>query len=140
MIRDLTGMAITELLADAGVAAIVGQKVRGEFAANEGPPAVIVEALGINYDPGGGSRRLRLQQPMFAAQCYGVTRVQTAQLANAVVEAVELRGPRKDASGRLVWLSLVEGGGDVVLDPFTKWPVATVTFTYLGAQRAAAVV
>jgi hypothetical protein len=67
-----------------------------------------------------------------------VTRVQASQLANAVVEAVELRGPRKDASGRLVYLSLVEGGGDVELDPSTKWPFATVTFTFIGAQQAVA--
>lgn len=139
MIVDLTGKAITELLADAGVTGIVGAKVRPEFAANEGPPAVIVEQLGIDYNPGGGTRRLRLQAPLFAAKCYGATRVQASQLANAVVEAVELRGPRKDASGRLVWASLVEGGGDVIADPVTKWPFATVTFTFLGAQRAAAV-
>lgn len=138
MIRDLTGLVMTELLANAAVAAIVGAKVRSEFGLNEGPPAVIVEQLGINYNPGGGTRRLRLQASLFAAKTYGVTRVQAAQLANAVVEAVELRGPRKDASGRLVWLSLVESGGDVILDPVTRWPHATITFTYLGAQQTAA--
>jgi hypothetical protein len=136
-IVDLTGKAITELLANAAVTAIVGQKVRAEFASNEGPPAVIVRQLGINYNPGGGTRRLGLQQPMFAALAYGVTRVQASQLANAVVDAMNMRGPRKDASGRLVWQSLVEGGGDVELDPTTGWPFATVTFTYLGAQQAA---
>ncbi len=138
MIVDLTGKAITELLANAGVTAIVGQKVRGELASNDAPPAVVVVPLAIGYSPFGQTRRARLQAPMFAALCYGVTRPQASQLANAIVEAMELRGPRKDASGRLVYLSLVEGGGEVELDPNTRWPVATVTFRLIGAQQAVA--
>ncbi len=136
MIVDFTGKAITELLASAPITAIVGQKVRGELASNEGPPAVVVRALAINYSPFGQTRRTRLQAPMFAALCYAVTRVQASQLANAVVEAMELRGPRRDVSGRLVHLSLVDGGGDVELDPDTRWPFATVTFRLIGAQQA----
>lgn len=138
MIVDLTGKAISELLADAGVSAIVGQKVRGELGAGEGPPAVIVRSLDVSYSVGPGTRRLRLQVPVFAALCYGVTRPQASQLANAVVEAIELQGPRRDASGRQVLLSLVEGGGNVELDPTTKWPFATVTFSFVGGQRAVA--
>ena len=138
MIVDLTGKAITELLANAAVTAIVGQKVRGEFASNEGPPAVIVSQLGISYSPFGQTRRARLQAPLFAAKCYGVTRVQASQLANAVAEAMELRGPRKDASGRLVHISLVDSGGDIELDPTTKWPFGTVIFRLIGAQQAVA--
>lgn len=138
MIVDFTGKVITELLANAGVTAIVGQKVRGELASNDAPPAVVVRALAIDYSPMGQTRRARLQAPTFAALCYGATRVQASQLANAVVEAMELRGPRKDASGRLVHISLVEGGGDVELDPDTRWPFATVTFRLIGAQQAVA--
>jgi hypothetical protein len=138
-IVDLTGMAITEIRDFPAVTAIVGQKTRSEWAAGETPPGVIVRALAIDYDPGGGTRRLGLQAPIFAALCYGATRIQASQLANAVVEAVNMRGPRKTAAGKLVWQSLVDGGGDVELDPVTKWPFATVTFTYLGAQQAAAV-
>ena len=139
MIVDLTGKAITELLANAGVTAIVGQKVRGEWAVGEGPPGVLIRQLGTTYNLGPGTRRLGLQVPMLAALCYGVTRPQASQLGNAVVEAVNMRGPRKDASGRLVLASLVEGGGDVELDPDTKWPFATVTFRLIGAQQAVAV-
>lgn len=134
MIEDLTGMAILELRTNAGVAAIVGEKVRPEWADGEGPPGVLIRQLGITYSRGPGTRRLGLQAPMLAALCYGVTRPQAAQLANAVVEAVNARGPRTDASGRLVFGSLVEGGGDVVLDPDTRWPFATVTFELVGAQ------
>lgn len=135
---DLTGTAIRELLANTAITAIVGQRVRAELASNEGPPAVVIRALGIDYSPMGQTRRARLQAPMFAALCYGVTRVQASQLANAVVEAMELRGPRRDASGRLVYLSLVEGGGDVELDPDTRWPQSTITFRLIGSQRAVA--
>lgn len=138
MIVDLTGVAITELLAATAVTSIVGQKVRSEFANNEGPPAVIVRQLPISYSPMGQTRRARLQEPMFEAKTYGNTRIQAAQLANAVVEAFELRGPRRDASGRLVHISLVDGGGDVVLDPDTKWPFGTVIFRLIGAQQAVA--
>ena len=138
MIVDLTGKVITELLANAAVTAIVGQKVRGEFASNEGPPAVIVSQLGISYQVGSGTRRLGLQVPLFAAKCYGATRPQASQLANAVVEAINVRGPRRDAAGRQVHMSLVESGGDVVLDPDIRWPFATVTFRFVGGQQAVA--
>jgi hypothetical protein len=136
-ILDLTGMAIVEIRDFPAVTAIVGQKTRPEFAEGEGPPAVIIHQLGIDYHPL-PAFRAKLQRPMFAALCYGVTRVQAAQVANAVVEAIESRDTRKDASNRLVFASLVESGGEIELDPVTKWPFATVTFTYLGAQQAIA--
>lgn len=139
MIVDLTGKAISEILAFPAVTAIAGQKVRGELGANEGPPAVIVEGLGIDYSPFGQTRRAKLQAPTFVAKCIGVTRIQASQLANAVVEAVNLRGPRVDAGGRLVHLSLVESSGNVELDPVTKWPTALVVFTFIGAQQAVSV-
>jgi hypothetical protein len=135
---DLTGKAITELLSFTSITGIVGQRVRGEFASDEEPPAVIVEQLGIDYSPFGQTRRARLQAPTFAANCFGTTRVQAAQLGNAVAEAMELRGPRKDATGRLVYLSVVDSGGNVILDPVTRWPFATVIFTLTGAQVAVA--
>jgi hypothetical protein len=138
VIVDLWGVVSNELKANAGVVAIVGDRVRSEWGKNDVAPLVIIVQLGIGYSPMGQTRRTRIQAPIFAALCYGVTRVQASQLANAVVEAVELRGPRKDATGRLVYLSLVEGGGDVELDPSTKWPFATVTFTLIGSQRAVA--
>lgn len=140
MIVDLTGVAIRELLANAGVTAIVGQKVRPEWASNESPPGVIVEGLTTTYNLGPGTRRLGLQVPLFIAKCYGTTRPQASQLANAVVEAMNVRGPRKDASSRLVYASLVESGGDPVTDPDTKWPHSDVVFRLVGAQQAAAVV
>lgn len=137
-IVDLTGKAITEILVYPAVTAIVGSKVRGEWATNESPPAVLVRSLGVSYTPGRGTRRLGLQLPLFAALCFGNSRPQAMQVANAVVEAVNMRGPRKDGSGRLVFLSMVESGGDVELDPTTNWPFATVTFTFVGAQAAVA--
>lgn len=135
---DLTGVAITELLADPGVAGIVGPKVGPEFGARWTPPAIIVEQLGIDYSPGGQTRRARLQRPLIAAKCYGTTKQQAAQVANAVVNAMELRGPRYGSGGRLVHISLVETGGDVILDPDTNWPYGTVTFFLIGAQEAIA--
>lgn len=136
-IVDLTGLAIIEIRDFPAVTAIVGPKVRPEFGDQEGPPAVIIEALGIDYSPMGRTRRARLQAPAFAAKCYGVTRQQAAQVATAVVAAVELRGPRKSGT-KLVYLSLVESGGNVILDPVTKWPYATVIFTLIGSQLAVA--
>jgi hypothetical protein len=135
---DLTGKAVTEIRDFAAVAAITPRVRGGELADNDAPPAVIVRPLAIDYSPFGQTRRARLQAPLFAALCYGVTRVQAAQLAGAVVDAVNLRGPRKDAQNRLIYLSLVEGDGEVVLDPDTRWPFATVTFTFIGAAGAVA--
>ena len=137
-IVDLTGVAITEILAFPAVTAIVGPRVRGEFASGEGPPAVIVESLAIDYSPMGRTRRARLQAPIFAAKCYHLTRPGCSQLANAVVESMELRGPRRGTGNRLVYLSLVTSGGDVVLEPVTNRLVATVIFTLVGAQAAVA--
>lgn len=136
-IADLTGMGIQELAADAGVSGIAGPRVSSEVAKGWQPPLVVVVALGIDYNPGGGARRLGLQAPTLAARCYGADRKQASQLGNAVAAAINMRGARRDGAGRLVHLSLVESGGDVILDPVTKWPYATVIFTLVGAQRAA---
>lgn len=136
MIVDLTGMVITEIRDFPAVTALVGQQTRPEFAEGEGPPAVIIESLAINFNPTPRVRRARLQAPMFVAKCYGMTRPQAVQVRNAVVEAVELRGPRIGTGGRFVIRSDVEAGDGVELDPVTKWPHADVTFTYLGAQQA----
>lgn len=139
MIVDLTGVAVTELRLNAAVAAITSRVRGGELAGDDVPPAVVVVSLGIDYSPMGRTRSAKLQAPLFAAQCFGGTRPQAAQLANAVAAAMELRRGRIDSGGRLVLLSLVEGGGDVVLDPDTRWPFATVTFSLIGAQQAVAV-
>lgn len=138
MTVDLTGKAVTEIRDYTAVAAITPRVRGGELADNDAPPAVVIRAIDIDYSPFGRTRRARLQAPLFAALCYGVTRIQAAQLAGAVVDAVNLRGPRKDAQNRLIYLSLVEGDGEVVLDPDTRWPFATVTFTYIGAAGAVA--
>lgn len=139
MTVDLTGVAVTNIRDWPSVAAITPRVRGGELAPNDAPPAVVVALLTISYTPfGPGNRRAGLQAPLFAANCFGLTRQQAAQLANAVVDAVNLRGPRKDAQGRYVALSLVESGGDIALDPVTSWPFATVTFTFIGAAQAVA--
>lgn len=135
-IVDLTGMAIVEIRDFPAVSALVGQKTRPEFAEGESPPAVIIEALAVDFNPTPLVRRAKLQSPTYVAKCYGVTRQQAVQVRNAVVEAIEMRGIRRDASNRLVFVSQVEGGGGVELDPVTKWPHSDVTFSYLGAQAA----
>lgn len=133
---DLTGVAVVEVRDAAAVAAITPRVRGGELAGDDAPPAVAISALGIGYSPFGQTRRARLQEAMFAAKCYGGTRIQAAQLGNAVAGAIEVRGPRKDASGRLVYLSLVESAGTVELDPDTRWPFSTVIFSLIGAQQA----
>jgi hypothetical protein len=135
-IVDLTGKAVTEIRDFPAVAAITPRVRGGELAPGDGPPAIVIVRLAVDYNPGGTTRRMRIQAPMFAANCFGADRRQAAQLADAVVEAIDLRGPRRDVQNRLVYLSLVEGGGDVVLDPVTRWPTATVTFSFIGAQQA----
>ena len=140
MIVDLTGVAIREILAFPAVNTIVAQKVRGEWAQGESPPGVIVEGLTTTYNLGPGTRRLGLQVTLYVARCYGATKPQASQLANAVVEAMNVRGPRTDASGRLVLASLVETGGDPETDPVTGWPHSDVVFRLVGAQQAVPVV
>lgn len=137
-IVDLTGVAVREIRDFPLVSAITTRVRGGELASDDTPPAIVIVSLGISYSPLGQTRGARLQAPIFAARCYGANRPQAAQLANAVVAAVELRRARIDAQGRLVHLSLVESGGESELDPTTRWPYATVTFTYIGAQVAVA--
>lgn len=136
MIVDLTGKAVVEIRDFPAVAAITPRVRGGELASGDGPPAIVIARLAVDFSPFGATRRMGIQAPLFAANCYGADRRQAAQLADAVVEAINLRGPRRDAQNRLVYLSLVEGGGDVVLDPDTRWPTATVTFSFVGAQQA----
>jgi hypothetical protein len=139
MIQDLTGPTITEVATFPAVIAIASTKVAGEIGQGWTPPMVIIEVLAIDYSPFGRTRRARLQAPIFAAKCYGGTRIQASQLGNAVAEAMELRGPRIKSTGKVFYLSLVTSGGDVVLDPLTKWPYSTVIFTVIGHQFAVAV-
>jgi hypothetical protein len=137
-IVDLTGVAIREIVAYPAVAAIAGEKVHPEWAEGEAPPAVIVESLGIDYSPLGRTRTAKLQGHTLVAKCFGGNRIQASQLGNAVAEAMNLRKARKDAQGRLVFLSVVSSGGNPALDPLTRWPFTSVIFTLVGAQGAVA--
>lgn len=137
MTVDMLGMAVVMIRDDAGVAAIT-PRVRGaERAPNDAAPLVIVRKLGADYAPF-GARRARLQRQLFAAVCVGSTFIQAGQLAGAVVDAVNLKGPRRDASGRYLAISLVEGGGDATNDPQTGDATETVTFTFTGGAQAPA--
>lgn len=138
MTVDFTGVAVVNIRDWPSVAAITTRVRGGELAQGDAPPCVIVRKLTPDYDPFGGTRRAGLQRPLFAALCFGTTYQQAAQLAGAVVDAVNLRGPRKDAQGRYVALSLVEGGDGPTLDPATGWVTETVTFTFIGAAQAVA--
>lgn len=138
MTVDLLGKAVTEIRDNAAVAAITPRVRGGELFDDDAPPAVVIRGLSNNFSPFGRTRRARLQSPTLVALCYGLDRQKADELANAVTSAVNLKGPRRDASGRLVHLSLVDSHGPTDLDPATRWPLRTVLFRMIGAQDAIA--
>lgn len=137
---DPLGVVLTTLLATPAVTAIVGGRVRGaELADDDAPPAVVLRRLGVTRRPvGGGSGRAGLQGVTIAALCFGATYVQAAQLVGAVTDALHMKGPRRDAGGRLIYLSVEESIGGATLDPQTRWPSETAVISVIAAAQTVA--
>jgi hypothetical protein len=135
---DPLGYLLTTIRGDSAVAAIT-TRIRGaELASDDAPPAVVLRRLGVTRDPFGRSPKAGLQQVTIAALCFGATPAQAAQLYGAVSDAIHMKGPRKDASNRLIYLSIDESGGEATLDPETRWPTETCVINVIAAAQVVA--
>lgn len=136
---DPLGFLLTTIR-DAPAVAAITPRVRGaQLADDDAPPAVVLRRLGVTRSPvGPNSDRVGLQGVTIAALCYGVTFQQAAQLYGAVSDAVHMKGPRRDAGGRLIFLSIDESGGEATLDPDTRWPFETAVINVIAAAQTVA--
>lgn len=135
---DPLGPILTTIRDNATVAAIT-TRIRGfELQSDDAPPAVVLRRLGVTRGPFGQTERAGIQQVTIAALCYGITPQQAAALYGAVSDAIHNRGPRKDAQGRLIYLSMEESGGEATLDPDTRWPFETAVIQVIAAAQAIA--
>lgn len=137
---DNTGQVIAMLRDDGAVAAIVGNRVRGdEPGAGWSPPFVTVAWLHTNRFPfGAGSGRLRLQRVFHSVKCYGTTPEQAIQLYGAVSDAIHFPNPQVDSRERVLLQSRDEPGGDISTDPDTKWPFVDATVVSIAGADALA--
>ncbi len=141
---DPLGVIVTEVRDAAAVRAIVGQyagvwKVAGGEARQAWePPFVVIVRLGTVRRAQLGSHRAGVQTLRLAANCFGVTPQQAAQLYGAVSDVLHVRGPRRDAQGRQLFISLEEIGGQPNEQPGTGWPYETAVFNVIAGAQAAA--
>lgn len=158
--KDVTGMVVTEIRDAPAVAALgVGDRV---WAAEIAPPrtwsaggsrtdprpcVVVVQLVRSRTPFGPGSGRIGLQRPRYAVRCYGapdakgdgrVARRNSRELAGAVSDVVHQKGPRVDATGRAIHLSVDVGAGSPGVDPDTSWPYETVVISVIAGAQAVA--
>jgi hypothetical protein len=132
---DPLGPTLTSIRDFPAVAAIT-PRVRGAaLKASDKPPAVVLRRLGDTRNPFGNGSRTGLQRVTLVALCYGLTPQQATDLRGAVSDAVHMRGPRTDAQGRLIYLSIDESGGGATLDPDTRWPFEEAVIDVIAAAQ-----
>lgn len=142
---DPTGVIVSEIRDDSAVRAIVGQhagvwKVAGGEAREAWtPPYVVVMRLGVSRAPfNPGNKRLGMQLVRLAANCFGATQQQAAQLYGAVSDVLHVKGARRDAQGRQLFISFEEVGGQPDTQIGTGWPYETAIFNIVAAAQAVA--
>lgn len=138
---DILGKVIIELRADAGVAAIVSDRVRGYEPApsdigagtDESPYKAFVVAVHLGAQR---ENRVPVQRPRIALRCYGRTLIEAAQLGTAVSDALHYIGPRLHANGLGIYTSFATDGGEQDKDPDTQQPYVTVFADFTATTQA----
>lgn len=83
----------------------------------------------------GRTGRAGLQGVTVSALCFGTSYQQAAQLYGAVSDAIHMKGPRRDSSGRQIYLSIDESDGGATLDPDTRWLTETGVISVIAAAQ-----
>lgn len=140
MIEDLLAALVAYLRADAGVAALAGQRVYAlelppEEAANMPRHAVVLS-------PSGGfvpdyTHSLRLDSARVDVFSYGATPFEAMRLRRAVRAALRNLERVKQGSVLIHW-ALPAGGFADERDPHVRWPRVFESFSVLAAEQAAA--
>jgi len=142
---DPMGALISELRADADVAALVATRVRG------GEPAP-----GTDTTPGdarGPGRyqafivltgapapmgRVPVTRSTYGVRCYGVTYQNATAVWGAVVKALHFAGPRLKANGLGIFTSYLEESAEPGADPDTQQPYVEGTIRINATAQAIA--
>ncbi len=141
---DVTGLIVTEVRDDPAVRAIVGQydgiwKVAApEARAGWSPPYVQIVRLGTARRAQLGTHRAGVLTVRIAANCFATTPQQASQLYGAVSDVLHVKRLRRDAQGRLIYVSLEDVGGQPDEQPGTGWPYETAIFSIIAAAQAVA--
>lgn len=120
---DPLGKLITEIRSNTAVAALTTRIRGGEAAAGDalGPGSyqrfVVLTRLGNERAKRAGMQTLRI-----AARCYGTSYSDAAALAGAVSDAIHNIGPRRNATGVLIFRSYDDIGQGATKDPDTGQP------------------
>jgi hypothetical protein len=137
---DPFGALVTLLRADATVASIVSNKVRGE--ASGDPPMVVIVEGGTTRRPfGPGSGRIGMQLVTYLLRCYGpdspTGAITARMLAGAVSDVLHGLPPTKVGTKYLARAYAPEISG-AERDPVTRWPYHVVTVDLYAAAEAVA--
>lgn len=136
---DPVGKLITDLRADTGLAAEVGNKVwggelperfEGEALPPDPRPFVLLSRLGV------GRIRAPQQRVRIAVRCVHKTERDAARLYGLVSDVLHNHGPRKSTAGVAIYRSNEEVGGQPDLDPITNWPSETAIYEVFAASLA----
>ena len=140
MTPDVLPKLITELRADAALAALVGDRIAGvepKGAWVKGPGQYVAHVVLVQLD---ASRitRTPVQRFVIEARCYGRDFAEAAAVRWAVSEALHLAGGRTFANGLGIYQTLDESGGAQEKDPQTDQPYQLLTITGHATTMAAA--
>ena len=122
---DPLGKVLIELRDDAGVSAIVSDRVRGyEPAPGDAKAAgsyqafVVISHLGTDRE-----YRAPVQRVRYSVRCYGRTSQEAEALYGACSDAIHHIGPRLHANGLGIYISHDDIGGTASADPVTQQPL-----------------
>ena len=120
---DPLGKLLTEIRSNSAVAALTTRIRGGEPAPGDAQPStgylrfVVLTRLGNERHKRAGMQTLRI-----AARCYGTSFTDAAALAGVVSDAIHNIGPRRNASGVLIFRSYDDIGQGASKDPDTGQP------------------
>jgi len=131
----------TDLLADAGVAALAATRVHGAELNRETNSVMPVKAVVIRKSglgaSGGNRSRVEISSPRVDVFCYGETPFEAARLDLAVYEYLKQMTPHVTNECYLLDAVLVSGPVDL-REEDTSWPLVFRSYTVTAAEAVAA--
>lgn len=124
---DPTGLLLTGIRDDAGVAALTDRVRVGEPAAGDAlgagkyQPFVVLTRLGRMR-----LKRTPMQEVRYVAKCYAASYQAADALASAVSDAIHAVGRRVSGSGVVIFGTFDDGGQGTTKDPDTLQPMSAL--------------
>ena len=124
------GPLVTELRSASAVTALVASRIWGQEKRDISPCVVVRQ---LDYRPAISAPRSGVRDLQVALMCYGTKDptgdILALQVAGAVGEWIDQRGPRRSATGVAFYRSSEQTTGPVLRDPDTDEPFVIVTAT-----------